>query len=509
MGKNARMIITKDYEISDIDEKIYGSFIEHLGRAIYDGIYQPDHPLSDENGFRTDVIDMVKELQVPIVRYPGGNFVSNFFWEDSVGPIEDRPGRLDLAWRSIEPNQIGINEFAVWAKAAETDVMMAVNLGTRGIADACNLLEYCNHPGGSKYSDMRKAHGYESPYDIKVWCLGNEMDGPWQLGHKTMHEYGRLAEETAKAMKQIDPSIELVSCGSSNKEMPTFPEWEAVTLDYTYDYVDYISLHQYYGNEENNTDDFLAKSDEMDDFIKTVISTCDYIKAKRRSKKKLYLSFDEWNVWFHSRETEYDIIKNNPWGIAPPILEDIYTFEDALLVGLMLIVLINNSDRVKMACLAQLINVIAPIFTDAEGGPAWRQTIFYPFLHASTFGRGKALKAIIQSPLHDTKNHGEVNDIVSAVVYNENKDEYTIFVVNRNLSESIELRTDLRSIGEYNLIEHIVLESEDLKAVNSSTSEKVKPISKNNSKIEDTSLVSFLGKASWNVIRLGKSRTEV
>ncbi|MFR5337179.1 MAG: alpha-N-arabinofuranosidase, partial [Blautia producta] len=235
MSRRAKMVLDKEFQIAPIDKRIYGSFIEHLGRAVYEGIYQPGHPAADENGFRQDVVQLVKELDVPIIRYPGGNFVSNFYWEDSVGPVSERPHRLELAWRSLEKNEIGLNEFSKWAKQVNSEVMMAVNLGTRGIQDACNLLEYCNHPSGTKYSDLRIRHGVKDPHNIKVWCLGNEMDGPWQIGHKTMEEYGRLAEETAKAMRLIDPGIELVSCGSSNRDMPTFPDWEAVTLSHTYD----------------------------------------------------------------------------------------------------------------------------------------------------------------------------------------------------------------------------------------------------------------------------------
>ena len=326
--KYASMIIDKAFKVSEVDPRIYGSFVEHLGRCVYDGIYQPGNPLSDEDGFRKDVIELVKELNVPIVRYPGGNFVSSFVWEDSVGPVEKRPGRLELAWRSLEKNEVGINEFAKWAKKADSDVMMAVNLGTRGIADACNLLEYCNHPSGTKYSDMRISHGISDPHNIKVWCLGNEMDGPWQLGHKTMEEYGRLAAETGKAMKLIDPTIELVSCGSAYMEMPTFPEWEAKTLEHTYEYVDYISMHQYYGNPNDDTEDFLASSDDMDLFIHSVVSACDYVKAKKRGKKNINISFDEWNVWFHTKKKDDDMMQNRPWQFAPPLLEDIYTFEE-------------------------------------------------------------------------------------------------------------------------------------------------------------------------------------
>lgn len=498
------MIIDKDFKIAPVDKRIYGSFIEHLGRAVYDGLYQPGNAMSDKKGFRKDVMEMVRELDVPIIRYPGGNFVSNFFWEDSVGPVDQRPARLELAWRSLEKNEVGLNEFSQWAKEVNSEVMMAVNLGTRGIADACNILEYCNHPGGTKYSDMRIAHGVREPHNIKVWCLGNEMDGPWQLGHKTMEEYGRLAEETAKAMKLIDPTIELVSCGSSALDMPTFPRWESTTLEYTYDHVDYVSLHQYYGNRDNDSNDFLAQSDDMDEFIRTVIATCDYVKAKKRGKKNINLSFDEWNVWFHSNAADDDITQNHPWQVAPPMLEDIYTFEDALLVGLMLITLLKHADRVKMACLAQLVNVIAPIMTEAGGGGAWKQTIFYPFMHASKYGRGTVLQPIVNSPKHATAKHEEITDIESVAVYNEEKEEIAIFAVNRNLEEDVELITDMRGMEGYQVKEHVVLECDDLKAVNSVGAQRVQPATTSQSKMDQGIMTSVLHKASWNVIRLGK-----
>lgn len=501
--KQAKMTVDRELRISPIDQRIYGSFIEHLGRAVYGGIYQPGHPSADENGFRTDVMELVRDLQVPIIRYPGGNFVSNFYWEDSVGPVEQRPRRLELAWRSLETNEIGLNEFSKWCSLVGSQVMMAINLGTRGIADACNLLEYCNHPSGTKYSDLRVSHGVKEPHNIKVWCLGNEMDGPWQTGHKTPEEYGRLAEETAKAMKQIDPSIELVSCGSSSTGMPTFPEWEAATLDRDYEYVDYISLHQYYGNRFNDTANFLAQSVDMEHFIHTVISTCDYVKAKKRSKKQMKLSFDEWNVWFHSNSQDDDIMKNHPWQKAPALLEDHYTFEDALLVGLMLITFLKHADRLKMACLAQLVNVIAPIMTEPDGG-AWKQTIYYPYLHASRYGRGVALQPLLSSPKHDTMDFTDVTDVDAAVVYNEEQDQVTIFAVNRCMDEDITLECDLRSFPGYRVLEHIVLEQDDLKATNSLQEQKVAPKATDRSQLDSGRMTSRLGKASWNVIRLGK-----
>ena len=498
--KKATVTIDKAYKVGAVDDRLFGSFIEHLGRAVYGGIYEPGTPFADEDGFRRDVLDLVRELKVPVIRYPGGNFVSNFFWEDSVGPLAKRTPRLDLAWRTLEPNTFGLGEFVKWTRKAGADVMMAVNLGTRGTADACNLLEYCNHPFGTKYSQMRIEHGVKDPYGIKLWCLGNEMDGPWQLGGKTMEEYGRISAETAKAMKLIDPTIELVSCGSSGKDMPTFPAWEAVTLEDNYDYVDYLSLHQYYGNDRDDTADYLAHADDMAEFIRTVVSVCDYVKAKKRSKKTMYLSFDEWNVWFHSKAEEEDTTQNHPWQQAPRLLEDHYTFEDALMVGLMLITLLNHADRVKIACLAQLVNVIAPIMTQEKG--VWRQTIYYPFLHASRYGRGTVIGTVTDTPLHGTSGHGEVTDIVNAAVYREKSGELTIFAVNRNLWEEEELTIDVRSFGEMAVLERIVLASEDLKAENSFAEERVRPATDRAVTAQGGIVRTVLRRASWNVIRL-------
>ncbi|HEY9574071.1 MAG TPA: alpha-N-arabinofuranosidase [Lachnospiraceae bacterium] len=496
--RKAKLIIEKDIKIGKVDKRIFGSFIEHLGRAVYDGIYQPGHRLSDENGFRKDVMELVKELNVPIIRYPGGNFVSGYTWEDSVGP--NRKPRLELAWRALEPNTFGLDEFYKWTQKVNADVMMAVNLGTRGITDACNILEYANHEGGSRYSDLRKEHGRQKPYHIKTWCLGNEMDGDWQIGHKTMQEYGRLANECGRAMKMIDPDIELVACGSSGQGMPTFPDWEASVLYEAYDVVDYVSMHTYYDNYKDDTADFLAKSDDMDAFIKTVIATCDYVQAKRRGKKQINISFDEWNVWYHSNMVQDDR-ERKPWTVGMQVLEDIYNMEDALLVGLMLITLLKHADRVKIAALAQLVNVIAPIFTMADGGDSFKQTIFYPFLHASKYGRGEVLRPILISDRHSTSQHDHVTDVESVAVLSEDGRELTVFAVNRNIEEDVDFVVDLRDLKNANIKEHIELANRDLKAYNSVFEQKVVPIYKKTGQVEDGKYHLCLAKASWNVLR--------
>lgn len=502
--KKAKVIIDKHFITADIDPRIYGSFIEHLGRAVYEGIYQPGHPEADEQGFRKDTLKLVKELQVPVVRYPGGNFVSGYNWEDGVGPKESRPVRTDLAWHVVETNEFGMNEFADWSQKADTEIMMAVNLGTRGPKEAQDLLEYCNFPGGTYYSDLRKSHGYESPHNIKLWCLGNEMDGPWQMGHKTADEYGRIAQETGRLMKMLDPTIETVACGSSSLSMPTFAGWEATVLDHCYDQVEYLSLHQYYGNRDSDTPDFLASSVAMDEFITSVVSICDYVKAKKRSKKALHLSFDEWNVWYHSNDADKKLEK---WGRAPHQLEDIYNFEDALLVGSMLITLLRHADRVKIACMAQLVNVIAPIMTSATG--AWRQTIFYPYLHASVFGRGKVLNTLVQSPLYEAKSHGAAPFLDAVWIENEEESSLVLFAVNKDLEEDMEISCDLRQYSDYCVTEFIVLEHDDLKAANTeATPHQVIPKCDGVAQSDKGMFTAVLRKHSWNVIKMKKQKSQ-
>ena len=498
--KQAKVIIDKDFQVSRIDRRIYGSFIEHLGRAVYEGIYQPGSPFADEQGFREDTLELVKELNVPVVRYPGGNFVSGYKWEDGIGPKENRPKRIDLAWSVVETNEVGLNEFSDWAKKANTEVMMAINLGTRGVAEAMELLEYCNLDQGTYYSELRKKHGYAQPHNFKLWCLGNEMDGPWQIGHKTAEEYGRLANETAKVLKGIDPSIELVVCGSSGSGMPTFGDWEATVLDHCYDSVDYVSMHTYYGDRERDPETFLANNIDMDRFITDVANICDFVKAKKHSNKTIHLSFDEWNVWYHSNEQDQKLQR---WTRAPHQLEDVYDFQDALLVGSMLITLLRHADRVKIACLAQLVNVIAPIMTSDTS--CWRQTIYYPYWLTGKYGQGVVLQTQVDSPTYQNKKYGTVPFIDCVTVYNDDDDELVIFAVNKDLKEDITLSMDLRQFAAFRVIEHVTMQDEDLYAVNTEENpNRIIPAICTESCVENNSLKAVLKHKSWNMIRLGR-----
>ncbi|MFD1661088.1 alpha-N-arabinofuranosidase [Streptomyces caeni] len=500
----ARFTLDPAFTVGTVDPRLFGSFVEHLGRCVYTGIFEPGHPSADETGLRTDVLELIRELGVTAVRYPGGNFVSGYKWEDSVGPVDRRPRRLDLAWHSTETNRFGLGEYIAFLRklGPHTEPMMAVNLGTRGVAEALELQEYANHPSGTALSDLRAAHGHEDPFGIRLWCLGNEMDGPWQTGHKTAAEYGRLAAETARAMRQIDPSVELVACGSSNRSMPTFAAWEATVLAETYDLVDHISLHAYYEPADGDIDSFLASAVDMESFIENVIATCDHVGARLKSTKRINLSFDEWNVWYQSRWQEHARSADpGDWPEAPRLLEDAYSVTDAVVVGSLLIALLRHADRVTVACLAQLVNVIAPIMTE-PGGPAWRQTTFFPFAHASAYGRGTVLDVRVDSPTYETRRYGET-DLLHATAVRAGDGSVTVFAVNRGRTEPLPLEVALGSLGPTSLIGHTALADADPDAGNTLAGpERVTPHQVPGTRLRDGVLSAVLEPLSWNVIRL-------
>ncbi|WP_125765855.1 arabinosylfuranosidase ArfA [Levilactobacillus mulengensis] len=489
-----KLIVDPTNQISKIDDRVFSALIEHLGRGVYDGLYNPDNPLSDANGFRQDVVKAVKDLNIDLIRYPGGNFVSGYNWEDGIGPKDQRPTRLDLAWRSIETNQFGLHEFMNWTKQTGTRPDMAVNLGSRGIDAARNLVEYCNYPGGTYWSDLRKQNGAEEPFNIKTWCLGNEMDGDWQIGHKDAEEYGKLAHETAKVMRLVDPDLDLVVSGSSTREMATFGSWEETVLDHTYDDVQYLSLHRYYDNEENDLHNFLAKSVDFDEFISGIVAVCDAVKARKHSDKTLNLALDEWNVWYHSHKQDDETA---PWQQAPHLLEDHYNFEDALMVGTMLITLLKHADRVKIACLAQLVNVIAPIMTDDTG--IWLQSIFFPFMQVSKYGRGIALTPKQTADAYDSKDFTDVPYLDSLAVYNPEHHEVMVFAENKG-EDAMDFSTELRGFTAQSVIEATQFAGYDIKQTNEDQVMAIEP--NDHVTLTDNTLQTTLQPLSWNMFRI-------
>jgi alpha-L-arabinofuranosidase len=512
--RKVSVTLRHDEVIGDTDPRLFGAFVEHVGRCVYGGIFEPGHPTADANGFRGDVLALVRELNPSLVRYPGGNFVSGYDWEDGVGPRAERPRRLDLAWGATESNQFGTNECIDWCGLVGAEPMLAVNLGTRRADAARNLLEYCNHPQGTAWSELRRAHGWPQPHGVKLWCLGNEMDAPWQMETKTAQEYGRIAAQAAKLMKWMQPDVELAVCGSSGRNMPSFGAWEETVLQHTFEHVDYISLHTYLNDYARDSAAFLASSDLMDEFIDDVVAIADSVAAATKATKRIMLSFDEWNVWYRTRGNVQGGRAQPGWPQAPPILEEIYTMQDALAFGGACISLLNHADRVKVACLAQLVNAIAPIMTET-GGPAWRQTIFHPFAQMSRFGRGRVLRARVDSPAYEASYYDpapgadlhfampRVPYLKFAAVQDRATGGINLFALNRHIEEPMPLEVTVQGDCEIMLADAQQLRHDDLNAVNTRDQpDQVSPAALQDVSTRGSRLSATLAPASWNVIRL-------
>jgi alpha-N-arabinofuranosidase len=461
----ARIYVDPAQKIARLDRKVLGSFIEHLGRAIYGGIYEPGSRLADSRGFRKDVLEEVKKMGVPVIRYPGGNFVSGYNWLDGVGPRDKRPVVLDKAWNTIETNQFGTNEFMAWCRSVGTQPILGLNLGTGTPEMAAALVEYCNQDRGTKWSELRREHGIEKPYKVEYWCLGNEMDGSWQIGHMPAREYGLKARDAANQMRMVDPSLQLIACGSSSPRMPTYLEWDRQTLEECYDLVDGISLHCYYRNDDRelgtagDTSRYLALNLSMDKQIEEIIGVCDYVRGIKRTYKRLWLSFDEWNVWYRARDGDGGRRQ------APHLLEEIYNLEDALLVGGLLNTLMRHADRVRIACLAQLINVIAPITTNSDG--FFRQTIYYPYAWALQCARGDALDLASECEAYNIENVGPVPYIDVAGTLDAEGNRISLFILNRDLERARDVEVIWRESAPPRVHFSQTLTGSDLKASNS------------------------------------------
>jgi len=463
-SNRARVIVDPARPMAKLDRRLFGSFVEHIGRCIYGGIYEPGSKLAESDGFRKDVLAEVRQLGVPIIRYPGGNFVSGYHWLDGVGPKKDRPRVLNLASNSIETNQFGTNEFLVWCRAVGAEPLLAVNLGTGTPESAADLVEYCNVDRGTRWSDLRRRHGFERPYNIQYWCLGNEVDGPWQLGHMSATEYGLKARDAALQMRVVDPSIKLVACGSSETSMPTYLEWDRQTLEECYDAVDAISLHDYFGDLRETKGDssrFLALNLTMDRHIEEITAVCDMVRGRKRTDKRLWLSFDEWNVWYR-KNTEADM--NGQRQEAPHLVEEVYNLEDSLLLGGLIITLLRHSDRVRVACLAQLVNDIAPLVTNEDG--VLRQTIYYPFAWALQYGRGNVLNLSVESEDYELSQIGRVPYFDVAGTFDPETGSTTLFILNRDLVRARELEVVWREGAPTRVGECQVMTGPDLKAIN-------------------------------------------
>jgi alpha-N-arabinofuranosidase len=470
----ARAVINQARYKADLDRRLFGSFLEHLGRAVYTGVYDPKSPLADKQGFRTDVISQVKGLNVPVMRYPGGNFVSGYNWLDGVGPKDKRPTVLERAWNSLEPNQFGTNEFIDWCRLVNTDPLLGFNLGTATPEMAVAYVEYCNVESGTKWSELRKSHGYAKAHNVRQWCMGNEMDGPWQMGHMSAREYGRKARDSAHQIRVIDPTLQLIACGSSNTIMPTYLVWDREVLEECYDQVDAISLHNYYGNTReltgNSTPRYLAMNLDMERQIHEIAAVCDYVQGLLKSPKRLWLSFDEWNVWYRARTGD---AVNGHRAFAPKLLEEVYNLEDALLVGGFINSLIRQSDRVRVACLAQILNVIAPLVTNETG--VLRQSIFYPYAWALQYAKGRVLDLEVAGETYpiaaaglraDFARDDQVPFVDVVVTVDQPNKTACVLMLNRDLENPRDLNLEWRDPTPTRVIACETLTGPDLHAFN-------------------------------------------
>jgi alpha-L-arabinofuranosidase len=470
----ARVVIDQSRYRGEMDRRLLGAFLEHLGRAVYTGVYEPGSALADANGFRKDVVAAVKDLAVPIMRYPGGNFVSGYNWLDGVGPKDKRPTVLERAWNSIETNQFGTNEFVDWCKLINTEPLLGFNLGTGTPEMAVAYVEYCNLEKGTKWSDLRRSHGYEQPHRVKYWCLGNEMDGPWQMGTMTAREYGRKARDSARQIRVVDRDTQLIACGSSGTSMSTYLVWDREVLEECYDQVDGISLHAYYGNTPewtgNNTSRYLAMNLDMERQIQEIGAVCDYVQALKRSPKRLWLSFDEWNVWYRARG---GLFANGQQTFAPHLLEEVYNLEDALLVGGFLNTLLRQAARVRVGCLAQIVNVIAPLVTNQTS--VLRQSIYYPYAWALKYARGRVLDLQVQSETYPIEARGlradfarneEVPYVDVVATMDSQNGQVSVFMLNRDLEAEREVALEWRNPSPTRVLACETLTGTDLKAYN-------------------------------------------
>ncbi len=446
------------FQIAPVDPRIFGGFLEHMGRAVYEGVYDPDCGHADEDGFRKDVMDAMKRQAMTVMRYPGGNFASGYHWMDGVGPQKLRPTVRELAWQSIEPNAFGTDEFIRLCRKMDWQPMLTVNLGTGTPEEARNWVEYCNCPAGTNFADIRAGNGQEMPYDVRLWCLGNEMDGHWQLGHVPADQYAIRAQQAAKMMKDVDRRIELVACGSCSVDMfDTYMEWDRQVLDYLGDYADYISLHRYVGNPKDDTPDYLAVTSSIDRQIEEMDAVCRYIQARRRSKKRTYLCFDEWNVWYKNRETDGE------GKFAPHLVEEVYNLEDALVVSGFLNSFVRHADSVRIANIAQIVNVIAPLIT--RGDDLLVQSIYHPFTMYAGRQEGTSLRTFVDGAGYMSESYGRVNYVDAAMIQHDRL--LHVFVTNRSTDADVPLRIVLEDRPIESLVSaEILTGGRDPKAAN-------------------------------------------
>jgi len=531
MAKKATVTVHPAYKIGDISPRLFGAFLEPIGSMVNGSMYNPKHPTADDKGFRRDFIDALKGTGLPAVRLPGGNFVSGWDWKDSIGPMEKRKAHLDLAWYQYIPNDVGHDEYLQWAERVGFEPMYTINLGTGNINDAVSIIEYSNHEGGTYWSDLRKEYGHEKPYGVKVWYLGNEMDGAWQIGswEKNPRGYGVTAREVSKAMKWVDPKIETVACVSCTQFLPTYPQWDLEVLQECYETVDYISLHHYHSAPMGDLGALLGGSAMFEDYIRTEIALCDFVQTKLRIPKQMMLSFDEYasmmrpvSELHYGRAGNLHLLRFNPettyvhhdpddWstlrmhGRGPEIL-------NAITSASTMLIFMRHADRIKIGCMTGGLGALAA--TNREH--VWRSAAHYPLAQLIKYAHGVSLMPSVDcdtydipgyatNDFHQYDTHEGVQYIESAAAYDEANGELSVFVINRNWEQDTTLELNIRGFEGYDFVEQIQLYTDDIDAANSYEDPKViVPSISSAAKFEDGKVSTVAKKLSWNVFRFKK-----
>ncbi len=537
MKKQAKVTVHPAYKIGEVDKRLFGAFLEPIGNWVYGGIYSPEHPTADDMGFRRDIIDAVREFDLPALRLPGGNWVSGWDWKNSIGPVENRKVQLDLSWFQIEPNLVGHDEYIEWAKRVNTDPMYTINLGTEEMKSAAQLVEYSRVSGGTYWSDLRKKHGYADPHPIKTWYLGNEMDGHWQIGswEKDPVGFGIRTHEISKIVKWVDNKAETVFAGTSDHHKH-YPEWEMAALEQCYESVDYISLHHYHSAPEGDIANYLNISSVFEEYINTTIATCDYLQTKLRTPKKMYISFDEYGVNFaksievpYGRRGWHDVSKSyfqfapreNDFKYHDPALQleadgrfHSHQMLNALATSSVLLTFLRHADRIKIGCMTGGIRHALAF----DGKHVWKNASYYPFYQMNILSRGgMSIMPVVDGPTFNTEQfalsgsnqsyaYENVQAIESAAVYHEETGEATIFLINRAITDDIEVSLDVRGFEGYRFVEHIEMYTDDLaKGNRHDNPDAIKPQINTATRMDGGVVKVDAKKLSWNVIRLARA----
>lgn len=528
MAKQAKITIHPSFPIGEISPKLYGTFLEPIGTMVNGTMYNPKHPTADEQGFRTDVINALKEAGMSYIRLPGGNFVSCWDWQDSIGPKEQRKAHLDLAWKQYITNEVGHDEYLQWAEKTGAAPLYTINLGTGDIRDAISIVEYTNHEGGTWWSDKRAEYGHKDPYGVKVWYLGNEMDGPWQLGswEKDPKGYGITVNEVSKAVKWVDPTIETVVCGSSAPFMDHYPSWEETVLQECYETVDYLSVHHYHIAPPGDYLALLGGSVYYEDFINTEAAVCDVVAAKLRSPKKMMISFDEYGSMMippkelhpgygpHNMaachyvfDPERKHVRHDPDNMP----ERVFPGGDmihALSTASTLLAFIRHADRVKIACMTGGIGALC----SSNHDHVWKSASFYAFTQLMKYGRGTSLVTKVDSETFDLPGYfiddnsqytgkKDVPYIDSATAYDEENGRLSVFVINRSSDTAYPVSLDVNAFEGYVFDQHLELYSEDMDLKNTyENPDAIVPVQSEKASFENGTLQTEVKPLSFNVL---------